>query len=299
MVTTRGLTALWIDAGGAMRATVWSTAGVVVDDAVTIASGPFTSLWAAASQDEIFIVAEDATGATGRILRADLTSVGVAASMVGAPFAGRAPIAARHGGGFVAITTSGAAPIVYEISDATQTATAHDVPALAGHSAGSIAVDATGYAVVTEQADQFGPGCWYTQLGDDFAAAAGPASIESTQQADCDSSIVAASAGPAGAAMAWMDRDPVTSAVGFRGTAAGSGFASGPGELDVGAPIITATSSGFATIYRSAAGLRAFDAAGGRTLASAADLADLVTWGDQAIAVWTSASAAQLTRLCP
>ena len=215
------------------------------------------------------------------------------------PFAGRHPFTYKRGGsGFVGITQAGSAPIAYDISPPAQPVL-HALLSLALHTTPSIAADHDGYAVVTEKADQYGPGCWYSKINDSFAFAGGPASIESTQQADCDSSTVSASAGPAGAGIAWLDRDPVNAYAEFRGTAAGSGVASLSGELPRN-PIVTATSTGFALLYRAQLGVRVFDAAGRRTLVAFDALADLVTWADRAIVVWsTPGGQPQLTRLCP
>ncbi len=303
VVTTRGLAALWLDPGGALRGTTWKAApgGVaVVEDAVAIAPGPFSNVWVAANRDEILVVTENGSSRAARLLREDLTPIDPAMALTIEPLTGREPLTPRRGGGpgFIAIA-SAAQPTIYEI-DGRTAPVAHPLPALISHGLTSIAADSDGYAVVTEFADQFGPGCWYSKVSDAFAVTLGPGFLETTQQADCDSSTVSASAGPPGAGMAWMDRDPVSSNAEFRGTGGASGTASGPGEAGVGLPIVAATSTGFAVVYRSSLGVRVHDAAGVRTLAASAGFVDLVTWADRAIVVWTTMSgAAQLTRLCP
>jgi hypothetical protein len=308
VVTSRGLAALWLGPGGALLGTTWRAVtgdGVeVVEDAVPIAQGAFTRLWAAASGDEIFVVTWDSSALVGRLLRGDLTPLAAPAgnpiALGSAPFGGRDPITRKRGApGFVVITSAGEQPGLFEVPPPTP-GIGYLINELRFHGAPSIAADGDGYAFVTELADGFGPGCWSSKLDDDFQFRSGPASLESTQQADCDSSTVAPSDGPAGAGMAWMDRDPVNSYVEFRGTVRGSGAASLPGETGVGLPAITGTSTGFAVLYRSAAGVRVFDAAGARTLAPASALADLVTWADRAIVVWAvPGGAPRLTRLCP
>jgi hypothetical protein len=303
VVTARGLAAVWLDSGGALRGSTWTTdenGGPVPQAPVDIAPGPFSKLWAAANGDQLLVAALAGANVTGHFLKDDLTPYLPSSSLGTGPLTGRDPIARRRGGaGFVAIAIAGAQPAIYEIDGAGPPAS-HPLTTLPSHAAPSIAADSAGYAVVTELADQFGPGCWYSKIDDAFAPAGGPGYVESTQQADCDSSTVSASAGPMGAGIAWMDRDPVNSYVEFRGTAGGGNVASMSGEMSTALPIVTATSAGFAVIYRSSAGLRAFDGAGARTLAPVAGLADLVTWADRAIVVWTTATGApQLTRLCP
>lgn len=302
VATTNRLIAVWIDPAGALFATSWkaTTDGVaVVKEAISIETGPFTQLWTAANGDELLVATHGAPGVTGFFLDEDVVKTMPGRSLGSAPYAGRNPITRKRGGpGFVAITLGGEDPAVFELpGDSLPIATL--LPALKFHAAPSIAADSTGYTIVTELADQFGPGCWQSRLDDGFRFVSGPGSLESTQQADCDTSTAAASAGPPGAAMAWMDRDPVNSYVEFRGTAGGSGTASMPGEIGVGSPLVAATSTGFALMYRSTAGVRVFDAAGASTIAPPGALADLVTWGDAALAVWTTAGTTQLMRLCP
>jgi len=303
VATARGLAALWLDPGGVLRGATWATdagGAVIAGSTVEIAPGPFEQLWVAANGDEILAATQGGTSVTARILRGDLTTLVPEAGMGTGTFEGRDPLAARRGRpGFVAIAAAGAAPAIYEV-DGASTPTPHPLAALAAHGAASIAADADGYAVITEHADQYGPGCWYSKVDDAFALASGPGSLESTQQADCDSSTVSASAGPMGAGVAWMDRDPINAYVEFRGTISGGNVASLSGETGTAQPLVTATSTGFAALYRSSAGLRAFDAAGSRTLSATAVLADLVTWADRALVLWTTpAGAPQLTRLCP
>jgi len=230
----------------------------------------------------------------------DLTSSHADASLGTAAPGGREPFTRKRGGtSFVGITIAGEQPGIFELPPPSMPI-GHLVTELRFHGAPSIAADNDGYAVTSELADQFGSGCWVSKLSETFALVAGPGSLELTQEADCDSSTVAASTGAVGAAMAWMDRDPANSYAAFRAPAGGSSTASMAGEIGVGLPIVTATSTGAAVLYRSNAGVRVFDAAGARTLAPQAALADLVTWGDRAIAVWTASSGAvQLTRLCP
>jgi hypothetical protein len=296
------LIAVWIDAAGALFATSWQAMprGVdVIKDAVSIDAGPFTQLWTAANGNEILVAAKGASDTSGFFLSEELFKTLPVRSLGSGGFGGRNPITRKRGGtGFVAITTAGDDPAVFELPG-DQLPIATLFPSLRFHAFPSIAADSDGYAVVTELADQFGPGCWSSRLDDEYRLVSGPGSLESTQQADCDTSIASSSAGPAGAAMAWMDRDPVNSYVEFRGTARGSGTASMPGEIDVHLPIIAATSTGFAVLYRATAGVRVFDATGPRTLAPPGALADLVTWGDAAFAVWTQAGTTRLTRLCP
>lgn len=301
--TAHGVAALWIDPAGALFGATWQAApgGVnVVRGAVALAPGPFTRLWVAAHDDQLLVAAQGASSGSARVLRDDLTPVGPAMTVDIPPSVGRDPIARRRDGpGFVGITIGPDQPAIYRFDDSSPSMI-RLYPELMFHTSPSIAADASGYAIVTELADQFGPGCWYSRLTDDFNLVAGPGSLESTQQADCDSSTVTSTAGPAGAGMAWMDRDPVNSYVEFRGTTAQGGVASPSGETGVNSPLITGTSTGFAVIYRSTAGLRVHDTSGTRTLSASASLADLVTWGDRAIVLWTTANGAlQLTRLCP
>jgi hypothetical protein len=303
VVTARGLAALWIDPGGVLRGAIWKTdadGAVIAQSPLEIAPGPFTQLWAAANDDAILVATQESANVTGHFLKGDLTALLPSGSLGTGPLAGRDPIARRRGGpGFVAIANAAPKPAIYEI-DGGGAPVSHPLEALAAHGVPSIAADLDSYAVITEYADQFGPGCWYSKVDDAFVLQSGPGSVESTQQADCDSSTVSATAGSMGVGIAWMDRDPVNSYVELRGTAAGGNVASMSGELNVELPLVTATATGFAAIYRSSAGLRAFDAAGTRTLSPTAVLADLVTWADRAIVVWTSATGApQLTRLCP
>lgn len=305
VVTENRLAALWINPAGALFATTWRAvpSGVeVVKDAISIDVGPYTQLWTAANGHELVVAAKGASGVTAFFLHEDVFKTAPITSLGSAGFGGRNPITRKRGGpGFVVITSTGNEPAVY---DTPQSGSGLPlvtlIPELTSHAFPSIAADTDGYAVVTELADQYGPGCWYSKLSDNYTVMTGPGTLESTQQADCDTSTASASAGPAGAVMAWMDRDPVNSYVEFRGSARGSGTASMPGEASVGLPIVTATSTGFAVLYRSSAGLRVFDAAGARTLAPSSTLADLVTWSDSAIVVWsTAAGVPQLTRLCP
>jgi hypothetical protein len=303
VATTNRLIVVWIDAAGALFATSWqaSASGVeVVKDAISVDLGPFTRLWTAANGNELLVAAQGTAGTTAYFLHEDLFKTRDFISLGGNGFAGRNPITRKRGGpGFVAITIGGDDPAVFDLPSSVPPLVAL-LPGLRFHASPSIAADADGYSVVTELADQFGPGCWYSKVSDGFVLVSGPGSLESTQQADCDTSTIAASAGPAGAARGWMDRDPVNSYVEFRGSAGGSGTASMPGETGVGLPVVAATSTGFAVLYRSTAGVRVFDDAGRRTLAPPSALADLVTWADSALAVWTApGGVTQLTRLCP
>jgi len=309
VTTSQGLAALWLDPAGALVGTTWQAAagGVeVVHDAVAIAPGPFTQLWVVARDDQILVVSQDKSTGTVRLLTPDLTPAGQTIGLDVPASIGRNPFAPRRDGpGFLGLTFAAEQPAIYHLYDNTMPVV-HLYPELMFHAAPSLAVDATGYALVTELADQYGPGCWYSRLTDNLNLVAGPGSLESTQQADCDSSTVTASAGPAGAGAAWMDRDPVNSYVEFRGTAGQGGTASMSGETGVNAPIITGTSTGFAVLYRSTAGLRVHDASGTHTLAAFASLtgfvplADLTTWTDRAIVLWTTPTGdTQLTRLCP
>jgi hypothetical protein len=303
VVTTRGLAAMWIDPGGALLGVTWSTeAGDIelIRNAVPIAAGPFSDLRAAANGDEILIATQEPSALSGRIVAGDFTPIHPSLSLGSGPLAGRHPYTHKRGApGFVAITQAGEQPAVFEIPEAA-VPMAYLLTSLQFHSSPSIAADSDGYAIVTERADQFGPGCWYSKISDTFAFVSGPGTLESTQQADCDSSIVVASAGPLGAAMAWMDRDPVNSYAEFQGTAGGGGVASMSGEVNVRSPVVTSTSTGFAVLYAAGTDLRVVDAGGARTLAPASALADLVTWGDRAIVVWTSPEGfPELTRLCP
>jgi hypothetical protein len=302
VVTPRGLAAFWIGVGGALFATTWTAASgtpTVVQDGAMLAPGPFTQLWATANGDEI-LVATLGAEMTVHFFHGDLTASHADISLGMSALGGREPFTRKRGGtGFVVISSAGDQPGVFELPPPNP-GVAHLLTELRFHAAPSIAADTDGYAVVTELADQFGPGCWYSKVSDAFGVAAGPGTLETTQQADCDSSTVAASTGAAGAAMAWMDRDPANSYATFRATAGGSGTASMANEVGVGLPIVTATSTGVAALYRSSAGVRVFDAAGARTLAPSTALADLVTWDDRALVVWTTAAGAvQLTRLCP
>lgn len=303
------LAALWIDADDALRGTTWTAApdGVAVaSDGVLLASGPLVGpVWAAGNGDTLLVAATSNTEVVARFLHADLsqafpiTPLGRATS-----FAGRHPITrARTGRDFVAILlppNGSGGPVIATIDSGTRSQL-QAVPGLAGHGAPSIADDRTGYTVVTELADQFGPGCWSSALDDSFAMAAGPSFLETTQQADCDSSTVTSSAGAGGAGLTWMERDPASSIVELRGSAGENLTASATGEANPGQPVIAATSTGFAVAYRSAQGLRVFDRAGTRTLDPSPALFDLVTWDDDAIVVWTKTGDARprLTRLCP
>jgi len=303
VLTARGLAALWIDDAGALRGITWSTdaaGGVVPGAPTTIAAGPFQQLWAAANGDEILAVADAGPDLIGHFLKGDLTPLRPTITAGSGPIFGRAPIAPRRGGpGFVAVASDAGETAIHEIDGGNQPVP-HPIAALALHGAPSIAADATGYAVITEYADQYGPGCWYSRVDEAFALGSGPGYVESTQQADCDSPIVAASAGPMGAGIIWMDRDPINVYVEFRGTAGGGNQANLGTETSPGQPNVTATSAGFVATFRSAAGLHAFDKAGSRKLSATTGLADLVTWGDVALVVWADAAGApQLTRLCP
>lgn len=306
-VVGRHLVALWIDGNHALRGTTWTAApaGVVVaQEGVVIAPGPAGGpMWATTNGDTMLVVTTEASQAVLRFLHEDLSpalpSLPLGGSLVSS---GRHPIAReRTGTGFVVIAIGGEVPALAVIRDGMAPTQAFLLQDLRFHGAPSIADDRNGYAVVTELADQFGPGCWLTRLTDSFAVTAGPGFLESTQQADCDSSTATASAGASGAGTAWMDRDPVNSYVEFRGTDGGGNTASMSGEIGAGEPRITATSTGFAVAYRSALGLRVFDRGAPRTLDPDPALFDLVTWADRAILVWTKLGDARprLTRLCP
>jgi hypothetical protein len=305
VVTDHRLVVAWINAAGVMYATSWqaTASGVApVKQAVMIDTGPYTQMWTAANGNELLLAGKGPSEVTAFFLHEDLFKTAPIASLGSVGFTGRNPFTRKRGGaGFIAITSAGGAePAVYDLPQSGGLPLVSLITELRSHGAPSIAADTDGYAVVTELADQFGPGCWYSKLRDDMRLASGPGSLESTQQADCDTSTTAAMAGPAGAAMVWMDRDPVNSYVEFRGTVRGSGTASMSGEMGTGLPLVTATSNGFAVLYRSTAGVRVFDDAGARTIAPSDALADLVTWNDAALAVWTTpAGAVQLTRLCP
>ncbi|HWO26447.1 MAG TPA: hypothetical protein VNO30_47290 [Kofleriaceae bacterium] len=303
VATARGLAALWLDSTGTLRGTTWTTdasGGLHEHAAVELAAGPFSELWAAANGDAILAATQAGGDATGHFLRGDLTKSQPSGALGVGALSGRDPIASRRGGpGFVAIAIAGPKPAIYELTGA-EPPPQHLLVELVDHAVPSIAADAGSYAVITEFADQFGAGCWYSKVDDAFGFAGGPGSVESTQQADCDSATVAAAAGPLGAGIAWMDRDPANSYVEFAGTGGGGNVASMSGETDVGLPLVTGTSTGFAVAYRSSAGLRVFDRGGARTLAATAPLVDLVTWSDLALVLWTTATGApQLTRLCP
>jgi hypothetical protein len=306
-VVGRHLVALWIDGGGALRGTTWTAApsGVTVaQDGVAIAPAPIAGpMWATTNGDTMLVVTTEASQAVLRFLHEDLSpalpKLPLGGSLVSS---GRHPITReRNGTGFVVIAIGGDVPAIAVIRNGMPPNQAFLLLDLRFHGVPSIADDRNGYAVVTELADQFGPGCWLTRLADSFAVTAGPGSLESTQQADCDSSIATASAGASGAGTAWMDRDPVNSYVEFRGTDGGGNTASMSGEVGAGQPLITATSTGFAVAYRSALGLRVFDRGGPRTLDPDPVVFDLVTWADRAILVWTKLGDARprLTRLCP
>lgn len=302
VVTPRGLAVLWLG-GGDLRGTTWSAAPdgsvTLLQDGVLIAPGPFSQLWATANGDEILVATQGANMVL-HFVHGDLTTSGADAVLGTSPLGGREPFTRKRGGaGFVAIAPAGEEVGIFEVPQSA-TPSVRLLIELQFHAAPSIAADTEGYAVVSELADQFGPGCWYTKLDDTLNVVAGPGTLETTQQADCDSSTVAPSNGAAGAAMAWMDRDPANSYATFRATGGASGTASMSGEIGVGLPIVTATSTGVAAMYRSPAGIRVFDAAGARTLAQPGAQADLVTWDDHAIAVWADPTGAvQLTRLCP
>lgn len=306
-VVGRHLVAVWIDGGGALRGTTWiaATDGVLVaQDGVAIAPGPAAGpMWATTNGDTMLVAATEDSQTVLRFLHEDLSTALPSLPLGGSlASSGRHPIAReRTGTGFVVIGTGANVPIIAVIRNGMSPKQAVLLQDLPSHGVPSIAEDLDGYAVVTELADQFGPGCWLTHLTDDFAVTAGPGFLESTQQADCDSSTATASAGPSGAGTAWMDRDPVNSSVAFRGTAGGFHFASMTGEVGAGQPILTATSTGFVVAYRSALGLRVFDRGGTRTLDPDPALFDLVTWADRAIVVWTKLGDARprLTRLCP
>jgi hypothetical protein len=306
-VVGRHLVALWIDGGGALRGTTWTAAAagaMVAQDGVAIAPGPVTGpMWATTNGDTMLVAATEASQVVARFLHEDLSTALPDLPLGGSlASSGRHPIAReRTGTGFVVISIGGDVPAIAVIRNGMSPNQAFLLQELPFHGVPSIAEDLDGYAVVTELADQYGPGCWLTRLTDSFAVTAGPGFLESTQQADCDSSTATASAGASGAGMAWMDRDPVNSFVAFRGTASGGNTASMTGEVDAGQPILTATSTGFAVAYRSALGLRVFDGAGTRTLDPDPALFDLVTWADRAILVWTKLGDARprLTRLCP
>jgi hypothetical protein len=305
-VIGRHLVALWVDGGGALRGTTWTaaTAGVMVaQDGVAIAPGPVAGpIWATTNGDTMLVAVTEASQVVLRFLHEDLSPALPKLSLAGSLSTGRHPIAReRTGTGFVVISIAGDVPAIAVIHNGMNPTQALLLQGLRFHGVPSIAEDRSGYAVVTELADQFGPGCWLTRLTDSFAVTAGPGSLESTQQADCDSSIATASAGASGAGTAWMDRDPVNSYVEFRGTDGGGNTASMSGEVGAGQPLITATSTGFAVAYRSALGLRVFDRGGPRTLDPDPVVFDLVTWVDRAILVWTKLGDARprLTRLCP
>lgn len=302
VVTPRGLAVLWLG-GGDLLGTTWSAAPdgsvTLLKDGVLIARGPFIQLWATANGDEI-LVATQGVNMTVHFLHGDLTTSHADASLGMSPPGGREPFTRRRGGaGFVGIAPAGDQVGIVELPPPA-TPRVRLIVELQFHAAPSITADTDGYAVVSELADQFGPGCWYSKLDDTFNVVAGPGSLESTQQADCDSSTVAPSNGAAGAAMAWMDRDPASSYAAFRATGGASGTASMSAEIGVGSPVVTATSTGVAVLYRSPTGIRMFDDAGARTLAQLGAQADLVTWGDRAIAVWADPTGmVRLTRLCP
>lgn len=306
-VVGRHLVALWIDGGGALRGTTWTAApaGVMLaQDGVAIAPGPVAGpMWATTNGDTMLVATTETSQAVARFLHEDLSpalpDLPLGSSLVSS---GRHPIAReRTGTGFVVISIGGDVPAITVIRNGMNPNQIVLLQGLQFHGVPSIAEDLDGYAVVTELADQYGPGCWLSHLTDSFAVTAGPGTLESTQQADCDSSTATTSAGASGAGLAWMDRDPVNSYVAFRGTASGGNTASMTGEVGAGQPIITATSTGFAVAYRSSLGLRVFDRAGTRTLDPDPAGFDLVTWADRAVLVWTTIGDARprLTRLCP
>lgn len=306
--TVSRIVAVWLGTDGVPRATTWDAdrdgAVRLRQDAVALSTAPLTNLWAAVDGAFVGVVVQDASGVTAQFLASDLSPITGATLRDAVQLDGRAPVTRRHKGGFVTIEQSSG--VLIEEIDLEGVHFSYDIPALMGHRFASIAAegagDGDGYVVVTEADDAFGPACWFTKLDDQFAVVGTPVSIESTQQADCDSSIAAPRLGPPGVGMAWMERDPANSTVALRGTGADTSnvvFAGGPGEVDVGSPIITSTSTGFAVAYRSADGLHVFDAAGSRRLA-AVGFADLATWFDNAIAVWTTpAGEPRMTRLCP
>lgn len=305
-VIGRHLVALWIDGGGALRGTTWTAAptGVMVaQDGVAIAPAPIAGpMWATTNGDTLLVATTEASQTVARFLSEDLSPVLPSLPLGGVLSSGRHPIAReRTGTGFVVISTGGDVPALAVIRNGMDPDRVQLLQDLRFHGVPSIAEDRDGYAVVTELADQFGPGCWLTRLTDSFAVTTGPGTLETTQQADCDSSTATTSAGAGGAGLAWMDRDPVNSYVELRGTAGNGSTASMSGEVGAGQPIITATSAGFAVAYRSALGLRVFDRAGTSTLDPDPAVFDLVTWADRAILVWTKLGDARprLTRLCP
>lgn len=305
VVTVRGLAAVWLDGAGALLGATWTldaSGAPVSRGVVAMEQGPFTRLFAASRDDQIFIATSNGSQFEARTVRGDLARTGAIAPFAVDLFTGRNPLAPRRGGpGFVAITqTTNSETVVYDI-DRLPLPAAHPIAALQGHTSPSIAVDSDGYAIVTHGVDPVNSACFYTKLDDAFAAASVPSGLDRTQQADCFGAIVAASGGPDGAGIAWSESDPANVSIEFKGTTTRGGTASASGQTGEGAPMITATSTGFAVAYlQSPEALRAFDAAGNRAIAPAARFADLVTWADRAILVWTTpAGDAQLTRLCP
>lgn len=302
VATKHQLIALWLDAAGALFGTTWMASPdgvVVVRDAVAIAPGPYTQLWAAANDDAITLAVLGDAGVTALFLANNLTVSHIAWPMGPMASLGRHPLTrAGPTPGFVMSVTSGDDPGVLELpTDAPGT---YLFPERRFHVLPSIATDLSSYAVVTELAEPTGSSCWYSWMHLAFSFEKMPAiPLATTQQVDCDSVSVASSAGPGGAGMVWLEHDPANTYVQFRGTSGGSGTASVAGEVGVRSPSITATPDGFAVIYWSSAGLRVFDGGGTRTLTDSARLADLVTWDEHALVVWTTASGAHLTRLCP
>lgn len=307
VVTARGLAAFWIDAGGVLRGTTWSASpsgGIASHEPVKIALGPFTQLRVAANGDEILVAAQAGSSIATHFLKGDLTPLRPSGDLGGGTLDGREPLAARRGGpGFVAIKTDGAQTTIYEV-DGVSPPVPHPLAALAKHTAASVAADAGNYAVVTELADPAGSGCWYSTVNDAFAVTREPLALEAPAQDTCDSVILSATPALQGVAIAWIQRAPTSAYMALKATRTISSgtHTLGTNEAGIALPIAALTSvpSGFTLLYRSATGLRAHSEAGFHTLAPSFGLADLVTWADRPIVVWTtSAGAPQLTRLCP
>jgi hypothetical protein len=303
VATKNRLVALWLDAAGALFGTTWtstSEGAVVTRDAVAMDAGPYTQLWAAASDDSLAVAVSGDSGVTALFLRDDLTVSHVAWPMGPMAQLGRHPVTrASPAPGFVMSITLSSDLGVFELP--TEAPATYVFPERRSHVLPSIAADASSYAIVTELAEPTGSSCWYSWMHLALSLEKMPAvPLGTTQQVACDSVSVASSAGPHGAGIVWLEHDPANTYVQFRGTGSGGGTASMAGELGVKSPSITATPDGFALLYWSLAGLRVFDGAGTRTLTDSALLADLVTWDERALVVWTTSSGApRLTRLCP
>jgi hypothetical protein len=306
VVTARGLAAFWIDAGGVLRGTTWSIderGGIASQEPVEIAAGPFTQLRVAANGDEILIATQAGATITTHFLQGDLTQLRPSGDLGGGSLDGREPLAARRGGpGFVAIKTDGTQTAIYEV-DGVNPPVPHPLAALAAHTAASIAADTGDYAVVTEHADQSGTGCWYSSVDDAFAITSDPRALEFQASSDCDSVILSATPTSQGVGIIWLQPGSTITYLGRKTTRAIASInlqgTSDPG-MALPVPALTSVPPGFTLIYRSAAGLRTHSNGSFLTITPSFGFADLVTWADRAIVVWTtSAGAPQLTRLCP